>query len=182
MENVSKEIEKCKKCRFLKGRINPVLGEGNAKAKIVFVGEAPGRTEDESGRPFCGRAGKVLDELLLSIGVKREDVFITNILKCRPPKNRDPKKKEIENCFPFLEKQIKMIGPDIICPLGRFSSKYILDRYIGKRNWGIGEIHGKRIKGKDFTIIPMYHPAFAVYNNKNIKILKRDFKKIINKK
>lgn len=145
----------------------------------MFIGEAPGKNEDETGIPFCGRAGKILDNLLDSIKLKREDVYITNIVKCRPPKNRDPKKSEINKCKHFLDEQIEIIKPKVICPLGRFSSQYILEKYIGKI-FEIGEVHGKSFKVNNSIIIPMYHPAAAIYDNKKIKILKKDFKTIIN--
>ena len=177
MKKVVKDIMECKKCSLCKKRILPTIYNGNIKSEIVFIGEAPGKNEDESGTPFCGRAGKILNELLESINLKREDVYVTNIVKCRPPKNRDPKKTEINSCTCFLERELDIIKPKIICPLGRFSSKYILNKYFQK-NFEIGEVHGKVFKIDNLTIIPMYHPAFAIYNNKKINILKEDFKKI----
>ena len=140
-------IKDCKNCILCKTRKNIVVGEGNLKTKILFIGEAPGKNEDESGKPFCGRAGKILDKLLLSAKIKRSDIYITNIVKCRPPKNRDPSKEEINTCSIYLDKQIKKIKPEIICPLGRFSSKYILKKYLDISP-EIGEVHGKIFKTK----------------------------------
>lgn len=177
MKKVVKDIMECKRCSLYKKRILPTVYNGNTKSKIVFIGEAPGKNEDESGTPFCGRAGKILNELLESINLKREDIYVTNIIKCKPPKNRDPKKTEINSCAYFLERELEIIKPEIICPLGRFSSKYILNKYF-KKNFEIGEVHGKVFKIDNLRIIPMYHPAFAIYNNKKINILKKDFKKI----
>ena len=113
LEEIEKEVLRCKKCPLWRTRTKPVVGEGDPKAKIMFIGEAPGASEDASGRPFCGAAGKVLDELLEEAGIKREEVYITNILKCRPPGNRNPKAEEIKACTPYLERQIKMIKPKI---------------------------------------------------------------------
>lgn len=179
MKDLLKQIQNCKKCGLYKTRIMPTIYCGNIKSKIMFIGEAPGKNEDETGVPFCGRAGKILDELLNYINFKREDVYITNIVKCRPPKNRDPKESEIKKCGCFLEKQIKFVNPKIICPLGRFSSKYILKKYF-KKSFEIGEVHGKVFKINNIFIIPMYHPAAAIYDNKKIDVLKKDFKVIIN--
>ncbi|MDD4661689.1 MAG: uracil-DNA glycosylase [Candidatus Pacebacteria bacterium] len=170
-------IKECKRCSLFKKRITPTIHCGDIKSNILFIGEAPGKNEDETGIPFCGRAGSILNDLLKLIELKREDVYITNIVKCRPPKNRDPKKSEIKKCSYLLEKEIELLKPKIICPLGRFSSKYILNKYF-KKNYEIGEVHGKVFKTENIIIIPMYHPAAAIYNNKKINILKKDFKKI----
>ncbi|MCD6233028.1 uracil-DNA glycosylase, partial [bacterium] len=116
LRKIKEEIINCQKCPLFKTRIYPVVGEGNHKAKIIFIGEAPGANEDRTGRPFCGRAGEVLDKLLAGIGIRREDVYICNLLKCRPPGNRDPKPEEIEACSPYLMRQIKLINPQVICP------------------------------------------------------------------
>jgi len=170
-------MSNCKKCILSKTRINIVKGDGNLKAKIMFIGEAPGSNEDKTGKPFCGRAGKILDDLLSSVNLKREDVYITNIVKCRPPKNRDPKPEEIKKCSLFLEKEIEEIDPEIICPLGRFAAKFILSKY-NQEIAEIGEIHGKVFECDNVKIIPLYHPAVAIYNPTKINILKKDFKKI----
>lgn len=174
------QIKNCKKCELHKERSNIVLGDGDISANIIFIGEAPGRNEDEAGKPFCGRAGKILDDLLNSVKIKREEVYITNIVKCRPPKNRDPKPEEIKKCSLFLEKEIKEINPKIICPLGRFAVKYILKKYnleVGE----IGDVHGRVYIVDGIKIIPLYHPAAAIYDPNKINILKKDFKKICTK-
>jgi DNA polymerase len=174
-------MKNCKKCSLCEERSNIVLGSGKKASSIMFIGEAPGANEDKTGIPFCGRAGKILDELLKSVKIDRDDVYITNIVKCRPPKNRDPKKEEIEMCSIFLEKEIKEIKPKVICPLGRFAAKFILEKYnleVGE----IGDVHGKVFKSKNIIIIPLYHPAVAIYSPSKIEILKKDFKKICTKK
>jgi len=181
LEDIKKEVLNCKKCQLYKNRTNPVFGEGNPKAEIMFVGEAPGFNEDREGRPFCGAAGRVLDELLDSIAVKREEVFITNILKCRPPNNREPKMEEIKACTPYLERQIKIIRPKVICTLGNYSTAYIFEKYgLKDRLQGISKIHGKVFEARNLfesvKIISLYHPAVATYNPNMKEILKKDFK------
>jgi len=148
MDKIKKQILNCKKCALWKTRKNPVVGEGNEKAKIVFCGEAPGRQEDEQGRPFVGRAGKILDELLCSINLKREDVYILNVLKCRPVtedmRNRAPSDEEISACAPYLNQQIYQIRPRVICALGNYAASFIFKRFhIEDRLEGISKIHGK---------------------------------------
>ena len=175
-KKIEKEISLCKECPLFKKRNIPVIGQGSLKAKIMFVGEAPGAKEDASGIPFCGRSGKFLDELLVSTKINREDVYICNIIKCRPPENRDPSEKEIKACSKYIEKQIEIIKPKVICPLGRLSMKFIMEKFgFDNEIDVIGKIHGKVFKGKE-TIIPFYHPAVALYNPKMKDILKKDFK------
>lgn len=151
-----------------------VPGEGNPNTDILFIGEAPGKNEDEQGRPFVGAAGKFLDELIASIGFKREDIFIANIIKHRPPGNRDPLPDEIEAYTPWLAEQIDIINPPLIVTLGRFSMAYLLGP-----NFSITKIHGqpKRMKSGR-VVVPMYHPAAALYNGSLRPILAADFKKI----
>ncbi len=181
MKKIKEEIIECKKCFLYKNRNNPVIGQGSHSSKIIFVGEAPGAQEDKTGIPFCGSAGKILDSLLESIKVKREDVYITNLLKCRPPKNRDPQEKEIKLCVSFLEKQIKIISPQIICPLGRYAMIFLMEKFgLKEKIDTIGNLHGKVFlveKGeyKGIKIIPLYHPAVVVYNSKLKEVLKKDF-------
>ncbi len=171
LETVHSEIMACTKCELHKSRRIAVPGEGPEDAKIMFVGEGPGQNEDEQGRPFVGAAGKFLTELLESIGLKRSDVFITNIVKCRPPNNRAPRKGEIDACNPYLESQISLINPRIICPLGTPAINTILgDEYSATK------IHGKPIKRGDRTILPLYHPAAALYDNSLRDVLLQDFK------
>ncbi|OIO51724.1 MAG: uracil-DNA glycosylase [Candidatus Portnoybacteria bacterium CG_4_8_14_3_um_filter_44_15] len=170
----------CRKCPLYRTRTLPVVGQGNHAAKIIFVGEAPGQNEDKTGRPFCGQAGGVLDELLASIGQPRESVYIGNILKCRPPQNRNPLENEIEACAPYLEEQIEAIRPKIIAALGNYAAVFILKKYgLEDKIEGISKIHGKVFEAAapfgGIKIIPLYHPAVAVYNANMKETLKKDF-------
>ena len=163
----------------IKNKYFPVIGEGSHNAKIMFIGEAPGRNEAETGRPFCGAAGKVLDELLQSIGIDRKEVYVTNIVKDRPPMNRDPLPNEIEFYASFLDRQIEIIKPEVIATLGRFSMAYIMNNFgLGAELKTITQIHGKVFTVPtsygEIKIIPLYHPAVAVYGT-NKEILKNDF-------
>jgi len=179
MKKIKDEVIACKKCSLCKTRTYPVIGEGNHWAKIVFVGEAPGYNEDKTGRPFCGAAGKVLDKLLVSAGLDRKQIYICNVLKCRPPGNRDPVQKEIKACSPYLEKQIKAINPEVICTLGNYSTKFIFEKYgLGAKIQGISKIHGEIYSAKDIKIMPVYHPAVATYNTNMLKVLEKDFQKL----
>lgn len=174
-------VESCRKCNLWKTRNNPVVGEGSINADILFIGEAPGHKEDVKGRPFIGRAGKILDELLNSIGLQRNEVYIGNILKCRPPKNRNPLKTEIEKCSKYLDKQIKIINPKIIVTLGNFAASYIFNKFNLEYD-KISNAHGKTFHlnshSKSVEIIPVYHPAAAIYNQRLKRILTKDFKEI----
>lgn len=163
----------------------PVIGEGNHSAKIMFIGEAPGENEAKTGRPFCGAAGRILDELLKSIGMERNEVYITNIVKDRPPGNRDPMPEEIKLYSPYLDEQISIIKPKIIATLGRFSMKYLLEKFnLPQKEEVISSLHGKVLEIKlpygNVKIIPFYHPAVALYSGGSKKILEEDFK-ILNK-
>jgi uracil-DNA glycosylase len=163
----------------------PVIGEGNHEAEIMFIGEAPGENEAKTGRPFCGRAGKILDTLLDSVGIERKDVYVTNIVKDRPPKNRDPLPEEIALYAPFLDRQIEIMGPKVIATLGRFSMQYVMGRYglEGKLD-SISKLHGQVFQGRTlgtgsqgstFALVPLYHPAAAIYNQHLLDTLKADF-------
>lgn len=171
----------CKKCNLWKTRTNVVFGEGPKNAKIMLIGEAPGYNEDKQGKPFIGRSGKFLDELLEISKLKRKDVFITNIVKCRPPSNRDPTNEEIKACYPYLHFQINYIKPKIIITLGRHASKTIFEKYNLIFN-GISQEHGKiytvHTLSQELKIIAMYHPASAMYNIKFKEVLKEDFRKL----
>ena len=163
----------------IKNKFLPVIGEGNHYAKIMFIGEAPGKNEAKTGRPFCGAAGHILDELLDSIGLDRKEVYVTNIVKDRPPFNRDPLPEEIEYYGPFLDRQIEIIRPEVIVTLGRFSMAYIMKRFsLDSELKSISQIHGKVFSAETsygkIKIIPLYHPAVAVYGT-NKEILKKDF-------
>jgi DNA polymerase len=158
----------------------PVIGAGSHDAKIMFIGEAPGKNEAKTGRPFCGASGRVLDELLAHVGVKRDDVYITNIVKDRPTNNRDPKPEEIELYAPFLDRQIDIIQPKVIATLGRFSMEYVMRRYgLEAKLDTISTLHGQQFVTKmsygDVTIVPLYHPAVGIYNRNQLPELKRDF-------
>ncbi len=155
----------------------PVIGEGNHEAEIMFVGEAPGKNEAKTGRPFCGRAGRVLEDLLKSVDIERSNVYITNIVKDRPPANRDPLPEEIDFYAPFLDKQIEIIKPKVVATLGRFSMVYIMNRYgLEGEISPISVIHGKVFDAPQFKFVPLYHPAAAIYNQKLLSTLKDDFK------
>ncbi|NYT07787.1 MAG: uracil-DNA glycosylase [Methanomicrobiales archaeon] len=172
------EILTCTRCRLSSGRTNAVPGEGPVPSRILLIGEAPGEKEDSTGRPFAGRAGRVLDGLLSSIGLSRTDVFITSVLKCRPPENRDPKPDEIALCKPYLDRQIALLRPSVIVPMGRFSASVIMSQFgipVGK----ISEIHGTAFPADAphgrIIIFPVYHPAVITHNPPLRKDLEGDF-------
>jgi len=179
LRKIKEEVLACKKCPLFKERITPVIGQGSHSSKIMFIGEAPGAKEDATGVPFCGRSGDFLNELLSFIGIKREDVYICNIVKCRPPKNRDPNDLEISSCKNYLERQIELINPKIICSLGRYSMQFMMNN-LGLLNEiePIGKIHGKVFNKEGRVFIPFYHPAVAIYNSNMKDSLKKDFEKI----
>ena len=163
-----------------KNNYYPVIGEGNHFAKIIFIGESPGKNEAETGQPFCGAAGKILDELLESVNIKRKDVYITNIVKDRPPGNRDPLPEEIKIYSPFLIRQLEIIKPKIIATLGRFSMDFIMKLYnLEDKLQKISLLHGQVFETKvswgKIKIIPFYHPAVALYNSNQLALLKNDF-------
>lgn len=180
LEELKKEVLLCQRCPLYQTRHLPVVGEGNHDAAVMFIGEAPGFNEDRTGHPFWGAAGKIFDELLTGIGMKREDIYICNVLKCRPPNNRNPKIEEIKACAPFLDRQIEIIQPKVICTLGNFSTKYILEKYdLGDKVAGISKLHGQVFTVQNLfgslKIMPLYHTAAATYNPNMKPILKRDF-------
>jgi uracil-DNA glycosylase family 4 len=164
----------------IQNKVFPVIGEGNHYADIMFVGEAPGKNEAQTGRPFCGASGRILDELLVSAGIAREDVYVTNIVKDRPPANRDPLPDEIKAYGPFLDRQIAIIKPKVIVTLGRYAMTYIMDKFgLSFSVQPISKIHGQAFEadvpfGK-LKILPLYHPAVAVYNSNTKDMLKADF-------
>jgi DNA polymerase len=168
-----------------KNGYHPVPGEGSPDAKLMFIGEAPGATEAETGRPFVGRAGQLLDELLHGIGLERKDVFITNIVKDRPPANRDPSKAEINYYAPFLTRQIEIIQPKIIASLGRFSMDFMIRQYhLPGKGQKIGQLHGRMLESQTrfgaICLFPLYHPAAVFYNRSLTPILESDFQKLGN--
>jgi uracil-DNA glycosylase family 4 len=172
LEQVAAEVSVCSRCNLSKSRIKAVPGEGNPHATIMFIGEAPGYHEDRQGRPFVGPAGQFLNELLASIGLKREDVFITNIVKCRPPENRDPLPEEIAACADYLTRQIKAINPKVIVTLGRYSMARF---FPGEK---IGQIHGRARFVDGRLCIAMYHPAAALHQASLKRTVEEDFKRI----
>lgn len=181
IKQIEQDVANCKRCSLWKTRNNPVPGEGTVSTKVMFIGEAPGYNEDIQGKPFVGRAGKLFDELLRSQNFKRDDIFVANILKCRPPKNRKPLSEEIKACTTYLDKQIAIIKPSVIVTLGNFATLYIFRKFDLQAE-KIGMIHGKIVRISkslgNLCIIPLYHPAAAVYNPNMKKILMEDFKSI----
>ncbi len=182
LKEISAEITACLKCKLSKTRKNAVPGDGDVNAKIIFIGEAPGRHEDLKGLPFVGTAGKLLDELLHKIALSRNTVYITNIVKCRPPDNRDPTLEEIAICTElYLARQIQAVQPKLLVMLGKHSAVHVLSR-IGIRVAGITQIHGKVYEISPFgfpvVAIPTFHPAAALYNSRYKHLLEKDFKKL----
>lgn len=164
----------------IKNKVFPVIGEGSHDAKIVFIGEAPGKNEAATGRPFVGAAGKILDEMLQSVGIDRKQVYITNIVKDRPPFNRDPLPEEILVYGPFLDRQIEILQPAVIVTLGRFSMDYIMRKFgLESQLESISHMHGRSFKAKTsygtIDIVPLYHPAVAIYNRASKEVLMKDF-------
>ncbi len=172
LDQINDEIARCRKCRLGYSRTHAVPGEGPEDAEVMFIGEAPGFHEDRQGRPFVGASGHFLDELLEEIGLKREDVFITNVVKCRPPGNRDPKPDELKACAPYLERQIEMIKPKVIVTLGRFS----MERYFPGAS--ITRIHGNHKRIGSTIYMATFHPAAALRQPKWRDTIRDDFQKI----
>lgn len=190
LQEISDQVQNCRKCPLSETRKRAVPGEGPHDAKVMFIGEGPGRQEDLEGKPFVGRAGALLDEFLRSIGLDRKFVYITNIVKCRPStrsltgfsdqeaeKDRKPTGEEIASCTPYLKGQIKLIDPKIICTLGDTASRFILETY-GLKPGIISRIHGRTYSANDVKIIPMYHPAAALYTADLKELMKKDFSKL----
>jgi len=184
LEKIADEVRKCHKCGLASLRTNAVPGEGNPNARILFVGEGPGADEDAQGRPFVGRAGKLLDKIIIACGLKRNDVYIANILKCRPPENRDPRPDEIINCFPYLQRQIELINPDIIVALGAPAARTLLNT-----NKPIGQLRGQfheyyaGLGRPPIKVMPTYHTAYLLrnYSQENRKRVWEDMKKVLTK-
>lgn len=173
LEQVAKEASVCSLCELYHSRKNAVPGEGPANADIMFIGEGPGFHENEQGRPFVGAAGKFLEELLANIGMTREQVYITNVVKCRPPGNRDPRPQEVDICTDtYLDRQIQAINPKVIVTLGRFS----MGKYLP--NAKISDVHGQAMWVKGRLVVPMYHPAAALHQGSLKPAVERDFAKL----
>jgi DNA polymerase len=171
---LNREVMVCTKCDLHNSRRNAVPGEGNINAPILFIGEAPGEQEDLQGRPFVGAAGKLLNQLLNSIGLRREEIYITNIVKCRPPANRPPRTDEVSACSTYLDRQMKLIKSRIVCPMGNVA----LRSFLGK-DVAISTAHGKPIaNSENRSIFPLYHPAAVLYTAKLRKVLEDDFQKL----
>lgn len=174
LKAVRAEIGDCKRCRLSKGRKNIVFGEGAPDAELMFIGEGPGREEDIQGRPFVGDAGKVLTNLILKMGMKREGVYIANIVKCRPPMNRDPESDEIMTCSPFLVQQIDIIQPAVIVALGRIAAQRIIGSFIP-----ISKLRGKFYDFKGIPVMPTFHPAYLMRNPKDKWLTWDDAQKVL---
>ena len=172
LADLAREVSICKKCALAQGRTRAVPGEGPENAAIMFIGEGPGFHEDQQGRPFVGAAGQFLDELLQSIGLQRADVYITNVVKCRPPGNRDPQPEEIAACQPYLDRQIALIKPQVIVTLGRYS----MARAFPYEK--ISAIHGKPRKVGEIVYVPMFHPAAALHQPSLRKTVEEDFARL----
>jgi len=177
LDDYAASIAGCTRCRLAQGRTQVVFGAGNPHADLLFVGEAPGFHEDKQGVPFVGQAGKLLAGLLEGVGLGREDVYIANVLKCRPPGNRDPQADEIESCEPHLFRQIELIEPRVIATLGNFATKL-----LSGRPDGITRVHGREqqltIAGRSVLLYPLYHPAAALYTPAMLKVLESDFARL----
>jgi uracil-DNA glycosylase family 4 len=173
MEEVRRELGDCKRCKLHRTRQTIVFGEGNERATLMFIGEGPGYDEDVQGRPFVGKAGQLLTKIIESINLPREEVYIANIIKCRPPQNRNPEPDEIQSCNPFLMKQIRVIRPRIICALGTFSAQTLL-----KTDTKISALRGKFFDLEGIKVIPTYHPAFLLRNPERKREVWEDMKKI----
>lgn len=170
LDELRAEVAACRRCPLCDGRTQTVFGVGDPSARVLIVGEAPGKNEDAQGEPFVGAAGKYLNELLAIAGLTREEVFIANVLKCRPPSNRDPRPEEIQACTPFLREQTRTINPEFIVTLGNFSTKFIL-----KTDVGITRLHGTLQRAGRFKVFPIFHPAAALYDGKKREALENDF-------
>jgi len=174
LQELSRSLHNCQRCKLAKlGRTQVVFGVGNPQAAVMFVGEAPGFHEDQQGEPFVGAAGKLLNELLQSAGLSRSDIYIANVIKCRPPNNRDPEPDEVETCKPFLMQQIALIRPKLVCTLGNWATQTLLERKVG-----ITKVRGQAFYLKDFVLFPLLHPAAALHQGGLLDPLREDFKKL----
>ncbi len=174
LNSIKQEIGDCKRCKLCKGRKNIVFGVGNPNAELMFVGEGPGADEDEQGEPFVGRAGQLLTKIIQAMGLKREDVYIANCVKCRPPNNRNPEPDELETCMPFLTKQIEAIKPKIIVCLGATAAKDIL-----KTEVPISKLRGKFLDWNGYKLMPTFHPAFLLRNPNMKRPVWEDMQKVM---
>ena len=174
LQELAHSLHNCQHCKLAKlGRTQVVFGVGNPNAQVMFIGEGPGFHEDKQGEPFVGAAGKLLNELLQSAGLSRAEIYIANVVKCRPPNNRDPEPDEVETCKPFLFQQIDIIKPKLLCTLGRWSTETILERKVS-----ITKIRGQVIRYKDLVVFPLLHPAAALHQGNLLPSLREDFGKL----
>ncbi|MCX5721130.1 MAG: uracil-DNA glycosylase [Nitrospirae bacterium] len=174
LQDLATSLHNCQRCKLAQqGRTQVVFGVGNQQASVMFVGEAPGFHEDRQGEPFVGAAGKLLNDLLQSAGLSRSDIYIANVIKCRPPNNRDPEPDEVETCKPFLMQQIAMIRPKLVCTLGNWATQTLLERKVG-----ITKVRGQAFYLKDFVLFPLLHPAAALHQGSMLEPLREDFKKL----
>ena len=174
LDGLCGKVEKCKKCALHLSRNNVVFGEGNPDARLLFIGEAPGADEDMQSRPFVGRSGQLLTKIISAMGLKREEVYITNILKCRPPENRDPHPHEVEECIHYLFMQLDIIAPEMIVVLGRVAGI----TFFGK-NFSITKERGRTLEFRGIPVIPTFHPAYLLMNPKAKKLTWDDMKKVL---
>ena len=170
LDELRMQVESCRRCPLCDGRTQTVFGVGNPHARVMFIGEAPGKNEDLQGEPFVGAAGHYLNELLGCAGLRREDVFIANVLKCRPPGNRDPRPEEIQTCTPYLREQTRTIDPEVLVTLGKFSTQFVLKTQVG-----ITRLHGRVQRAGKFLVFPVFHPAAALYDGAKREALENDF-------
>lgn len=170
LDELRVQVESCRRCPLCDGRTQTVFGVGNPHARVMFIGEAPGKNEDLQGEPFVGAAGHYLNELLGCAGLRREDVFIANVLKCRPPGNRDPRPEEIQTCTPYLREQTRTIDPEVLVTLGKFSTQFVLKTQVG-----ITRLHGRVQRAGKFLVLPIFHPAAALYDGAKREALENDF-------
>lgn len=170
LDELRVQVESCRRCPLCDGRTQTVFGVGNPHARVMFIGEAPGKNEDLQGEPFVGAAGHYLNELLGCAGLRREDVFIANVLKCRPPGNRDPRPEEIQTCTPYLREQTRTIDPEVLVTLGKFSTQFVLKTQVG-----ITRLHGRVQRAGKFLVFPIFHPAAALCDGAKREALENDF-------
>ncbi|TAJ23743.1 MAG: uracil-DNA glycosylase [Nitrospirae bacterium] len=174
LQELGESLQGCQRCKLSRlGRSQVVFGTGNPKAAVMFVGEAPGFHEDRQGEPFVGAAGKLLNDLLQSAGLSRAEIYIANVIKCRPPDNRDPEPDEVDTCKPFLLQQIDLIKPKLVCTLGNWATQTILEKKVG-----IMKVRGQAIRLKDFVVFPLLHPAAALHQGNLREPLHEDFRKL----
>ncbi len=171
LTQLERELQNCQRCKLHRGRTHVVFGAGNPNAILMFIGEGPGDHEDQQGEPFVGEAGELLTKIIHAINLTREDVYIANIVKCRPPQNRDPEPDEIATCFPFLQQQIAMIRPKILCALGKFASQTLL-----RTTDSISRLRGRFYDYQGIQVMPTYHPAYLLHNHQDKRLAWEDMK------